>query len=53
MIRKIFTLGKYSAVVSIPKEILRKLKWRRGQQVEVGVERKKIEIKDFKDKPIL
>lgn len=48
MIRKLISLGKYSAVVSIPKEMLRKLGWKRGQKVEVEVERKRIQIKDFK-----
>lgn len=47
MIRKLISLGKYSAVVSIPRGFLKKLGWRRGQKVEVEVERKKIEIKDF------
>ncbi|MFH0937431.1 MAG: AbrB/MazE/SpoVT family DNA-binding domain-containing protein [Candidatus Daviesbacteria bacterium] len=40
-------MGKYSEVISIPKEILKKLGWRKGQKVEVTSERKKIEIKDF------
>ncbi|MDO8638946.1 MAG: AbrB/MazE/SpoVT family DNA-binding domain-containing protein [Candidatus Daviesbacteria bacterium] len=47
MIRKIISLGKYSAVVSLPKELMRKLGWKRGQKVEVSSKRKKIEIKDF------
>lgn len=47
MIRKIISLGKYSAVVSLPKELMKKLHWRKGQKVEVSSERKKIEIKDF------
>ena len=50
MIRKIIGLGKYSAIVSIPKEFLRKLGWRRGQKVDVSAERKSINIKDFKNK---
>lgn len=47
MIRKIISLGKYSGVVSLPKEMLRKLGWKRGQKVEVSSERRKIEIKDY------
>lgn len=50
MIRKIFTIGKYSKVVSIPGEILRSLGWRSGQKVVVSKERGKIQIKDFKNK---
>ena len=49
MIRKIFTLGTYSAVVSIPKELLKKVGLRRGQKVEISTERKTIKIKDFKN----
>lgn len=47
MIRKIISLGKYSAVVSLPKEMMKKLGWKRGQKVEVSSERNKIEIKDY------
>ncbi len=49
MIRKIFTLAKYSAVVSIPKDYLRKLGWRRGQKVEMEVGKDSIKIKDSKN----
>ena len=48
MIRKIFTLDK-SVVLTIPREFLRKLGWRRGQKVEVTQFGKKIQIKDFKN----
>lgn len=49
MIRKIISLGKYSGVVSIPKELLQKLGWRRGQKVNVQSKGKSIKIKDFKN----
>lgn len=48
MIRKIISLGKYSAVVSIPRELMKKLGFRRGQKVEVTDDLKSIQIKDAK-----
>jgi bifunctional DNA-binding transcriptional regulator/antitoxin component of YhaV-PrlF toxin-antitoxin module len=48
MIRKIFTLDKYSAVIALPRELLRKVGLRRGQKVEVIARGKKIQIKDAK-----
>lgn len=48
MLRKIFTLNKYSAVVALPKELLKKVGLRRGQMVDVEVDRKKVIIKDAK-----
>lgn len=50
MIRKIISLGNYSGVVSIPKELMRKLKWRKGQKVEVSSKHKTLSIKDYKNK---
>lgn len=49
MIRKIFKLDN-SAVLVLPKELLKKVGIRRGQKVEVTAKGKKIEIKDFKNK---
>ena len=49
MIRKIFTLGTYSAVVSLPKELLKKVGIRKGQKVEISTERRSIKIKDYKN----
>ncbi len=49
MIRKIIALGKYSGVVAIPRELLRKLKWRKGQKVEFEARRKSLVIKDYKN----
>jgi antitoxin component of MazEF toxin-antitoxin module len=48
MIRKIISLGKYSGVISIPKEFLKKLHWRRGQKLEVSSKRKSLSVKDAK-----
>lgn len=48
MLRKILSLGKYSGVVSLPKEFMKKVGLRRGQMVEVEVEKKKVLIKDAK-----
>lgn len=50
MIRKIIGLGKYSGVVAIPREILRKFGWRKGQKVEISAKRKTLQIKDYKNK---
>ena len=48
MIRKIISLGKYTGVISIPKELLKKLHWRRGQNLEISSKRKSLSIKDAK-----
>jgi len=48
MIRKIISLGKYSGVISIPKEFLKKLHWRRGQNLEISSKRKSLSLKDAK-----
>jgi bifunctional DNA-binding transcriptional regulator/antitoxin component of YhaV-PrlF toxin-antitoxin module len=50
MKRKIVGLGKYSGVISIPKEFLQKLGWRRGQMVEVTSKGKILQVRDFKNK---
>lgn len=50
MIRKIIGLGKYSGVIAIPREIMKKFGWRKGQKVEVLAKRKTFEVKDFKDR---
>ena len=50
MIRKILSLGKYTAVVSLPRELLHKLGWRRGQKVEVTQKGRKLQIKDAYNK---
>ena len=47
-VRKIISLGKYSGVVSLPKEMLEKLRWRKGQKVVVSSKGKTVKIKDFK-----
>lgn len=48
MLRKIYKGGKYSYVVSIPKNLLKLLGWKEGQYVEINRNRKKLEIKDKK-----
>lgn len=48
MLRKIFTLNNYSAVITIPKELMKKVGLRRGQMVDVASKGKTIQIKDSK-----
>lgn len=48
MKRKIYKGGAYSAVVSIPREFLKTLRWRAGQLVEVVRKGRKLEIRDAK-----
>jgi bifunctional DNA-binding transcriptional regulator/antitoxin component of YhaV-PrlF toxin-antitoxin module len=50
MKRKIMGLGKYSDVISLPKEFLEKLGWRRGQMLDITSTGKSITVKDFKNK---
>jgi len=50
MIRKIIGLGKYSAIVSIPKELMKSLGWRKGQKVTVVPKGKKLIVKDWKNR---
>lgn len=49
MIRKIISLGKYSGVISIPRELMKKLGWRRGQKVDVSANDDSLKVKDFKN----
>jgi antitoxin component of MazEF toxin-antitoxin module len=48
MIRKIIALGKYTGVISIPREIMKKLGWRRGQKIDISSKRKSLSVKDAK-----
>lgn len=50
MIRKIIGLGRYSAVVALPKELLRKLGWRKGQKVVITSKGKTLQVKDARSK---
>jgi len=52
LIRKITSSGKYSKVITIPREFLKALGWRQNQNLafELDEKRKKIIIKDAKDK---
>ena len=45
--RKIFQTGKYSYIISLPKELFRHLGWQRGDVVEVDLDksRKRLIIK--------
>lgn len=47
-IRKINKTGDYSYYVTIPKEYIDKLKWRKGQKVKVVINDDSISIKDWK-----
>ena len=46
-IRKLTKLGGHTIAVSIPIEIIRKLKWRERQKVTVKLRGKKITIEDW------
>ena len=48
-IRKIYKHPRGTAYVSIPKEIIDKLKWRDGQKVVVKQSSKKVVIEDWKE----
>lgn len=47
-IRKINKTGDYSYYVTIPKEYIDKLKWRKGQKITVDLEDDNIILKDWK-----
>lgn len=49
--RKISTSGKYSKVINLPREFLRKLKWREDQNlsVELDEKNKRVILKDAKN----
>ncbi len=48
--RKIFQTGKYSYIITLPKEIIKYLGWQRGEIVEVELDnaKKRLIIKKFK-----
>lgn len=48
--RKIFQTGKYSYIVTIPKDLIRHLGWQRGEVVEVELDaaKKRLCLKKFK-----
>ena len=48
--RKISTSGKYSKVINLPREFLKKLKWREDQNLslELDEKNKRILLKDAK-----
>ncbi|MFA5134601.1 MAG: AbrB/MazE/SpoVT family DNA-binding domain-containing protein [Patescibacteria group bacterium] len=48
--RKLFQTGKYSYVITLPKDLIRHLGWQRGDTVEVDFDRSKSRmiIKKFK-----
>jgi len=50
--RKISTSGKYSKVINLPREFLKKLRWRENQllSLELDEKNKRIIIKDAKNK---
>lgn len=48
--RKLFKIGKYSYIVSIPRDVIRKLRWQKGQRLELELKGKKVIIKDWKSK---
>jgi len=50
MKRKIGGLGKYSDIISLPKEFIKALHWKRGQMLDVTVKGKSLRVRDFKNK---
>lgn len=48
--RKLFQTGKYSYVITLPKDLIRHLGWQRGDTVEVDFDKSKsrIIVKKFK-----
>lgn len=46
MKRKIYKGGKYSYVVSIPKELVKELGWKEKQYVEITKKGKKLQVQD-------
>ena len=52
IIRKITSSGKYSKVITIPREFLKTLGWRQNQNLEFELDEKgkRIIIKDSKEK---
>ena len=52
IIRKITSSGKYSKVITIPRDFLKTLSWRQNQNLEFELDEKgkRIIIKDSKDK---
>jgi bifunctional DNA-binding transcriptional regulator/antitoxin component of YhaV-PrlF toxin-antitoxin module len=51
-IRKITSSGKYSKVITIPREFLKALSWRQNQNLEFELDEKgkRVIIRDAKDK---
>ena len=47
--RKILKTGKYTYMITFPKEWVRTLKWRAKQMVELELKSDQIVIKDSKD----
>jgi len=39
--RKIFQTGKYTYIISVPKELIKFLGWQRGELVEVDLDKSK------------
>lgn len=49
-IRKITITGGTTYYITIPKWMIEKLRWRKGQKVVVNLKGKKIEVEDWKKK---
>tara|TARA_B100000745_G_C20138149_1_gene390133 strand:- start:965 stop:1132 length:168 start_codon:yes stop_codon:yes gene_type:complete len=49
-VRKLTKTGEYSYTINIPKDIVKKLKWRERQKLEIDFDDKKREfkVKDWK-----
>jgi len=47
-VRKLAGIGEYSVYITLPKAILRELRWRKGQKVVIRRSSDKIIIEDWK-----
>ncbi len=50
MKRKIMGMGRYSIGVTLPKELLHALKWRRGQDVEITAKGRSLRVHDARSR---
>jgi hypothetical protein len=46
-VRKLTGMGEYSSYITLPKPILRELRWRKGQKVVVRISSNRIVIEDW------
>ncbi len=47
--RKLFKIGGYTYIVTLPKEWVKELKWRSKQMVELQLRKDSIVVRDYKN----